>query len=238
MVVKGSFGFIIGRKKRFMKVDDDAELLWRILVREIYIIMKHCNSDRELVKTAFEKIKVAKMSNPSSSIIKKCQRFSDMSESSDSWQNLLRFCQSSFINLLEAGHILLKEDNSYIDDYKFEFDFNVWEARFYCRDKLLQKASLDDIMGFKEMPVKSYSCIVSEMNERFNDYYNKMQQVKVELDKLYRLKGEASNQGAANIEEKLDKLIDDTNWELKELNMSRRMFYHRLKALDLLETIL
>ena len=233
MTNKGSFGFIIGRKKRFMKVDDDAELLWRILVREIYVIMKHYHLDKELVKVAFEKIKVAK-GLPTSRNVKKCERFTDMSESGNDWPTLLRFCQSSFINLLEAGHILLKEDTNVCDDYRFEMDFNTWTARFYVRDKLLQQASLDDIMGFQEMPIKSYASIVSEMNAAFYDYHDKVLQVESELEKLYRLKGEASNQGAVNIEEKLDKLIDDMKWELKELHMGRRTFYCRLKALDLI----
>jgi len=234
MVIKGSFGFIIGRKKRFMKVDDDAELLWRILVREMYVIMKHYGLRKDLVKEAFEKIKVAK-GEPTINNIKKCQRFSDMSEPV-SWPNLLRFCQSSFINILEAGHILLKEEdknaNSY--EYRFELDFNTWEVRFYQMDKLKEKAILDEIMSFDEMPTKSYDNIVSEMNGQFIDYYDKMQQVELELEKLYRLKVDAQNQGAANIEEKLDKLIDDMKWEIKELHMKRRVFYYRLKALDLI----
>jgi hypothetical protein len=232
---KGSFGFIIGRKKRFMKVDDDAELLWRILVREIYVIMKHYGLDKELMKAAFEKIKVVKSgSMPKPSNILRCQRFTDMMSEELGWPNLLRFCQSSFINLLEAGHILLKEDDTSSDDYRFEFDFNTWEARFYVSDKLVQRANLDDIMGFQEMPGMSYASIVSEMDEGFKVYHDKMLQVKTELEKLYRLKAEARNQGAANIEDKVDKLIDDMKWELKELHMGRRLFYHRLKALDLI----
>ena len=41
MVTKGAFGYIIGKKKRLMTVNDDADLLWKILVREIYVLMKH-----------------------------------------------------------------------------------------------------------------------------------------------------------------------------------------------------
>jgi hypothetical protein len=233
MVSKGTFGYIIGRKKRFSKVDDDADLLWRILVREIYVIMKHYGSEKELVKAAFEKIKVAK-GVPTPSNIKKCQRFTDIMRD-DSWPNLLRFCQSSFMNVLEAGHILLKEDEPNVsDDYRFELDFNTWTARFYENDALVQRATLDEMMSFVEMPVKSYTDIVSEMDSKFADYYEKVIQVEVELEKLYKLKEDAKNQGAANIEEKLDKLIDDMKWELKELHMGRRMFYYRLKALDLI----
>jgi len=233
MVEKGSFGFIIGRKKRFMKVDDHADLLWQILVREIYVIMKHYNSAKDMVKEAFEKIKVCK-GTPKVSDIKKYRRFADMSETSNDWYNLLQFCQCSFINLLESGHVLLKDEDHIGDDYKFEFDFNKWEARFYKKSLLLETATLDDIMSFEEMPSRSYDTIVNEMNNSFYNYYDKVLHVEAELEKLYKLKSEANNQGAVNIEEKVDKLIDNMKWELKELHMGRRVFYYRLKDLDLI----
>ena len=53
MVTKGAFGYIIGKKKRIMIVNDDADLLWQILVREIYVLMKHFVTKEELQK-AFE----------------------------------------------------------------------------------------------------------------------------------------------------------------------------------------
>ena len=236
MVSKGTFGYIIGRKKRFMKVNDDADLLWQILVREMYVIMKHFNSDKEVVKEAFEKIKIAK-GIPTISNVKKCKIFTDISQpKSESWLNLLRFCQCSFINLLESGYILLKEDDTISNDYKFELDFNTLEVRFYENNLLFQKATLDEIMEFDEMPTKTYNEITCDMNERFKLYFDKVIQVEVELEKLYKLKTEASSQCAANIEDKVDKLIDDMNWELKELHMNRREFYHRLKILDLIHS--
>jgi hypothetical protein len=73
------------------------------------------------------------------------------------------------------------------------------------------------------------------MNERFIIWYDKFVKVKEELDKLDILKKEAKRQGAANIEDKVDKLIYDINFQKKELNRTRRVFYHRLKALDLIE---
>jgi hypothetical protein len=39
MATKGVFGYIIGKKKRLMKVSDDADLLWQLATREIYILM-------------------------------------------------------------------------------------------------------------------------------------------------------------------------------------------------------
>ena len=80
MVSKGTFGYIIGRKKRFSKVNDDAELLWQILVREIYVIMNHYGSDKEILKEAFEKIKVIKDSSasPKSCDIANCKKFTNL----------------------------------------------------------------------------------------------------------------------------------------------------------------
>ena len=85
------------------------------------------------------------------------------------------------------------------------------------------------------MPTKTYTEIVSEMNERFIIWYDKYSKVKDELDKLDILKKGAKKQGAANIEDKVDKLIYDINFQKKELNRNRRVFYNRLKALDLIE---
>ena len=39
----------------------------------------------------------------------------------------------------------------------------------------------------------------------------------------------AKKQGAGNIEDKVDKLIYDINFQKKELNRTRRVFYHRLR---------
>ena len=50
MANPGVFGYIIGRKKRLMRVENDADLLWQILVREIYVLMKHYGSKELLQK--------------------------------------------------------------------------------------------------------------------------------------------------------------------------------------------
>jgi hypothetical protein len=236
MITKGLFGFIIGRKKRFMIVNDDAEFLWQILVREIYIIMNHYNNIKESVQKAFEKIKICK-GEPKFSDIEICKRFTDFSVSEKNWENLLRFCQSSFINLLEVGYILNNTDNTdnSVVDYKFEFDFNKWEARFYKKEHMIQSASIEEIMVFDDMPNKSYHDITSELNSKFYSYYEKICKIEEELEKLYKLKKESVSQGAVNIEEKVDKLIDDMSWEMKQLHMERRPFFYRLHDLNLLE---
>jgi hypothetical protein len=238
MTTIGTFGYIIGRKKRIMRVQNDAELLWQILVREIYILMKHFGS-KELLQEAFEKIKVVK-SDPKQSDIDKYKMFTNL-ESIDNqynWLELLHYCQGSFINLLETGSIL-KQD---IDElgYVFILDFNKGQVKFYNKNlhgkiEDLNSASIEEIMDFEEMPDISYDKIISNMKEKFADYYDKYSKIKQELERLTNLKNNARDQGAANIEEKVDKLIDEMNWELKVLNLGRRVFYNRLKDLDLID---
>ena len=59
MVSQGVFGYIIGRKKRMMLVNIDADMFWQILVREIYVLMKHYET-KEALQRAFETIKTTK----------------------------------------------------------------------------------------------------------------------------------------------------------------------------------
>jgi len=240
MTTIGTFGYLIGRKKRIMRVQNDAELLWQILVREIYILIKHFGS-KELLQEAFEKIKVVK-SDPKKADIEKCKMFTNLEgnfmEQEYGWTQLLHYCQGSFINLLDAGSIL-KQD---IDEmgYVFILDFNKGIVNFYNKNlhgkvEDLNNASIDEIMDFEEMPLISYDKIINNMKEKFVDYYDKYSKIKEELERLISLKNNAKEQGAANIEEKVDKLLDDMNWELKVLNLGRRVFYNRLKDLDLID---
>ena len=132
MVTKGAFGYIIGKKKRIMIVNDDADLLWQILVREIYVLMKHYKTKEDLQK-AFEAIIVAK-NNPNFGQIQQCKCFTDFDNSDDDWKwnSLLRYCQSSFINVLESGYILNEKHGVY--GHIFLLDFIKGEASFFYKD--------------------------------------------------------------------------------------------------------
>jgi len=235
MGTQGVFGYIIGRKKRMIHVQFEADLLWQILVREIYILMKHYGS-KEALQIAFEKIKTTK-GTPKKEDIEKYKIFNDYENENENWSNLLRHCQSSFINILEAGYIVNQKEE-YGDC--FMLDFNKGSVSFYGKkhdkkDEILETATIEEIMEFEDMPTKTYTEIVSEMNERFTIWYDKYTKIKDELEKLDRLKKEAKRQGAANIEDKVDKLIYDMEFQKRELNRNHRIFYHRLKALDLIE---
>jgi hypothetical protein len=246
-MVTGVIGYIIGKKKRLVHVQSDAELLWQLLTREIYVLMKHYKSIDDL-KKEFEKIKMVKVNNPKPDDLEKCKYVTDFEllndEKVNPWYAILKFSQNSFINMLETGFILNQTDEY---DNVFILDFNKNEVRFYNNNTIINNtnkksnitmiktATLEEILNFDDMPTKSYTEIVTEMRYQFTNYYENFQKVQEEIDKLHKLKQTVKEQGAANIEEKVDKLLYDMKWERKELNLKRRVFYHRLKALDLIE---
>lgn len=233
---QGVFGYTIGRKKRMMYVYHDADLLWQILVREIFVLMKHFGS-KEAMQTAFEKIKSTK-SKPTTSDVEKCQLFADLDGGfSEDWPTLLCHCQSSYINILEAGFIVNQKDDV---GASFILDFNKGSVihsykELHGRSKVIETATIEEIMGFDEMPTKSYTEIVSEMRERFAEFYAKYQKTQDEFVKLSNIVTESRRQCSYNIEEKARKLLDDVIGEKKQLVARRRAFYHRLKSLDLIE---
>ena len=242
MITKGAFGYVIGKKKRLMCVNDDADLLWQILIREIYVLVKHYKTVDELQK-AFEKVVVAK-NKPNSVAIEQCKCFTDFGDENEcasknnDWSTLLKYCQSSFINILEAGYILNEKNDVY--GHIFLLDFNKGEVLYYLKDwdgknKEIDSAKIEEIMMFDEMPVKNYDEIVNQMRERFAIFYENITKVGTEIEKLHKLLSESKRQGAANIEEKVDKLLYEMKIEERKLNAGRRVFYNRLKALDLIE---
>jgi len=240
MSSQGAFGFIIGRKKRMMRVTHDADLLWQILVREIYVLMKHYGN-KELLIEAFGKIKSAPKSQPKQSDIEKYRIFTDLSdyeeETNPEWYSLLEYCQSSYINLIESGYIVTQPDTI---GYVVMLDLNKYILRYYMKDlsgktKELLTASIEEIMEFSEMPTKTYDQIVGEMRERFVNFNDKLVKIDTEINKLRTLISRARNECSYNIEDKVKRLLYDIDTERKQLNMRRRAFYYRLKALDLIE---
>mgnify|MGYP003331344190 FL=1 len=119
-------------------------------------------------------------------------------------------------------------------------DFNKGEVRYYKKEidgKLndFDSAKIEEIMAFEDMPNIQYNQLLSNMKTRFETFFENYTKVTKELEKLYKIKQNAKAQGAANIEDKVDKLIYDMKIEEKKLHFSRRVFYNRLKDLDLLE---
>jgi hypothetical protein len=234
----GGFGYTIGKKKRFMYVTQHADLLWQILVREIYILMKHFGSKEDMQK-AFESIKVAKKP-PTQADMEKCKLFTEFTlekEPIRNWEGLLHHCQCSFINSLEAGYILHSPQQR---GFVLLLDFNQGNITFTYTDlqdqmKKLKSATIEEIMTFEDMPTISYTEILSDMKDRFEIYYQDYKKIEEEVIKLNYLKKQAIHQGARNIEEKVDKLLRDMEWEERQLHLKRREFYNRLKRINALE---
>jgi len=242
MGTQGSFGYKIGRKVRLMKVYYDADIFWQVLVREIYILMKYYGSI-EALKQAFEKLIDAK-NKPTKDAIEKCKVFIDLSVSNKNtntsdWCYLTRYCQNSFINILESCYFL---NNGKADDgFVLIIDFNKNNVRFYGTDwqnatTEFEMASIDEIMEFEDMPTKSYVEIVAEMNTRYKNYYEKLEQLNIETENINNIIKKAKQLGAdQNILDKARILLDEMNTEKMKLDANYRFFYHRLDALNLID---
>jgi DNA-binding NtrC family response regulator len=156
----------------------------------------------------------------------------------EEWDCLLRHCQCSFINILEAGYILNEKNDA--NGHIFILDFNKGEVIYHYKDwegkiKEIDNVKIEEILLFDDMPKKSYTEIVNEMKDRFILYFDSITKVYNEIEKLNKLLAESKRQGAANIEDKVDKLLYDMKMEERKLNINRRVFYNRLKSLDLIE---
>lgn len=239
MGTQGSFGYKIGRKIRLMHVQFDADLLWQILVREIYVLMKHYGSI-ETLREAFTNLLEAK-NNPKPEAIEKCKMFTDLEVSNKNtgdWYCLTRRCQHSFINILESGYFL---NNGQKSGLVFILDFNTNSVRFYGVDyekkkTEYEKATIDEIMNFEDMPSKPYTQIVTEMSEMFENYDKKLKEVKLEIEKINNIIKKTKELGNdQNVLSKAKQLLDDREWKKRVLNMDYRFFYNRLLALDLIE---
>lgn len=239
MGTQGSFGYKIGRKIRLMHVQFDADLLWQMLVREIYVLMKHYGSIESL-RQAFENLLEAK-NKPKPEAIEKCKVFTNLQVSNKStrdWYCLMRYCQHSFINILESGYFLNDGANSGL---VFILDFNTNSVRFYGvdwdkKETEYEKATIDEIMEFEEMPTKSYTEIVSEMNSRFENYDKQVKEVNLKIENIENIIKKAKELGGdENILLKAKELLMDAEDEKTKIEMKYRFFYNRLDALNLIE---
>ena len=239
MRTQGSFGYKIGRKMRLMSVQYDADMLWQTCVREIFVLMKHFGSV-DLLREAFENLHQSK-NKPKPDAIEKCKPYTDLSVSSQSqreedWYCLTRNCQHSFINILDSGYFLNNGDKS---GPIFLLDFNTNSVRFYGivskKEEEYDKATIDEIMEFDDMPTKTYTEIVSEMKDRFEKYDKKINMVDEEIRKINDIIKKAKEMGGEqNIIQKAKVLLADMEWQHKKLELDYRYFYHRMDALNLI----
>lgn len=237
MTKQGSFGYKIGRKIRLMRVDEHAELLWQILVREIYVLIKYYGSI-EKIQELFTNLLETKH-KPKVEVIEKCKIFANFNftEKKD-WKCLTRYCQNSFINVLESGYFL---NNGEKIGLLFILDFNTKTVRFFSQDydkKITEynKASIDEIMNFEDMPIKTYKEIVTEMWNRFELYNRKITSINLEIEKINNvIKKTKKLGGDENVISGAKRLLYNMEYEKNTIVTQYRFFYHRLDALNLIE---
>jgi hypothetical protein len=238
MGTQGSFGYKIGRKVRLMHVQYDADMLWQTCVREIFVLMKHFGS-MDLLREAFEKLEEAK-NKPKPEAIEKCKPYTDLTvsyQNTNDWYCLTRNCQHSFINILDSGYFL---NNGQKSGYIFLLDFNTNSVRFYGvnydkSEDEYEKATIDEIMEFDDMPTKSYTEIIKETRERAEKYFEKLAKVDEEIERLKNLTKKAKEIGATqDMLQQASQLLRDMESEGRKLESGYRYFYHRLDALNLI----
>ena len=240
--IQGSFGYKIGRKMRLMCIQYDANYLWQTCVREIYVLMKHYGSI-EVLQQAFEGLKEVK-NKPKSEDIEKCKPYTDLTFSQspkkvEDWFYLTKYCQHSYINILDCGYFLNNHNNSGL---VFLLDFNTKSVILYNNDilkkkiKEFEKATIDEIMEYDEMPTKSMTEILTNTKERYQIYSKKIKQINENINSLKNIINKTNELGGEqNIIQKTKELLDNAEWEHKKIVMEYRYFYHRLNDLNLIE---
>jgi hypothetical protein len=237
---QGSFGYKIGRKVRLMHVQYDADILWQTCVREIFVLMKHFGSI-DLLREAFENLQEAK-NKPKPEAVEKCKPYTDLTvayqcQREEDWYCLTRNCQHSFINILDSGYFLNNGEKSGLI---FLLDFNTNSVRFYGinydkSEEEYEKATIDEIMEFDDMPTKSYTEIVMDTRERAEKYSEKLKKVDEEIERIKNLTKKAKEIGATlDMVHQASHLLRDMEFERSKLERDYRYFYHRLDALNLI----
>jgi len=253
MATTGAFGFKIGKKTRLMHIESHADILWQTCVREIYILMKHYGTIDALYE-AFKQLKDAK-GKPKHNALEKCKYFADIhtptftntnanananANVEEEWQHLLKYCQHSYINILESGYFL-NDGEKAPGNLIFLLDFNTNSAFFFKIDQNgkehnYEKATIDEIMVFEDMPTTSLTTILETTKEHYNNYRNKFNSIDTELCKIQSIINKTREMGAdQNIITKAGHLLETLNWERKRLEMEYRFFYNRLSILDLID---
>ena len=241
MTTTGAFGFKLGKKIRLMQVDKNADILWQICVRELYILMKHYGTC-EALSDAFKQLKDAK-GNPTRTALEQCIYFQDhlyeAKEKEKDWGSLLKYCQLSYINVLESGYFL---NNGTKTGLVFLLDLNTYSVRLYEIDKKSGKekehqcATLHELLEFDDMPTITLSALLDDMKGRYHVYQAKMADINSELAKVNTIIEKTKEMGSdQNIMTKTRQLLDTLLWDKKKVDMEYRFLYNRLKTIDLIE---
>lgn len=240
MGTQGVFGYILGKKKRFMHVQFDANLLYELLTKELYIIIKHYGSI-EYTKNAFDNIKNCD-GIPTKEIINKTKYYTNLDvgdKSLSSWYCLLRYCQLSFINILDCGYILNCHDQY---GYIFILDFNKNKIIYKFDNLLLKEHEIEDIFKFDNMPSITFDELINNIKINYNLRKNKIDEIQMEINNLLLKYNDLENfvMNRPNIHSKDPKIIelveaknnlDSLKWEINNLKDNSYIVNERFKIL-------
>jgi hypothetical protein len=172
MGTKGVFGYKLKNKKYLMYVQYDADMLWNVLIREIYVLLQHYGTVDSLRKAFQNLIQINTNKKPNNQIIEKCKMFTDLNVSTrniNDYYCLMRHCQGSFINILCCGYFL---NDGLKTEYEFGFllDFDENNAVFYNNESELNKMPINCIMNMNnEFNITSnYTNIIDDLRESYN----------------------------------------------------------------------
>jgi FtsZ-binding cell division protein ZapB len=139
---------------------------------------------------------------------------------------------------LESGYFL---NNGEKTGLNLLLDFNTNSVTFSetvkdKKEKVLETATIDEILEFDDMPTKTLTEIVTDFKQRFTKYEEKIKEVNSEITSLQSIIEKTKELGGEqNIIQKAKTLLDNMEWERKKIEMDYRYFYHRLDALNLID---
>lgn len=237
MGTHGILAYKIGRKVRYMQVRSDADILWQLCIREIYVLMKHYGSV-ELLQQAFARLIDTSKLKPKQTVA--TEMFAGQ-HNTDYWYCLLFHCQHSYINILQSGYIL--NDGAFCNGLTVMLDFNRRElicyenvvTSIYYKNKMegmteYHRATIDKIMCYDNMPIKTLTEIVDNMRERYNEYkiaFDTLQKELVSIEDIIA-KSFLSNDLTAKL------IKSDVETAVQRLQLKYRPLYHRMNDLGLI----
>ena len=236
MGTKGVFGYILNGKKYLIHVQFDADMLWKILTKEILIIKKHYKTSKNIAN-AFKKIIIG-TGIPTSKIIKQCEYFTELNVSTKStsdWYCLLRKCQSSYINLLEAGYILNQTDEY---GYVFIWNLDTDNVEFYTVSNRYEKepiyiTNINSLENIISVPKQTYSEIVNKIKHQYNVKINKISELKNNIEKINNIIEKAKILDSNEIQIESENILSKYKNELNFILSVNLEFIERLKDLEI-----
>lgn len=214
-----------------MHVNSNSELLWKQLTREIYVLLRHYGSSDELRK-AFSNLYHPE-GPPSSFARERCKYYSDLDSSKQSyndWYCLMKYCQGSFINILDSGYFL---DNGNEAGLIFMLDLDKEIIYFYYQSEtyseIIDETSLDELMTWADMPQCSLEKLVLQFKEsRF------VTAVKLQYDLAEAIQESSKIDGCRHMVEIFNMFMRDVIIIKNSIAVEMHPLIQRLKILEIL----